>query len=334
MLRIIFFVMVMALLALADSSVLQTGQIKSYDADGNIITDGSIKDDGYYRAGVPHSYGRSGDVVIDNATGLKWKDDITVVAPWITQENYDKGWYYDTSGNTAKTYCQNIPYNGLLEWRLPAIEELQTLVDYSQYAPSAAVGVFSTIPSSEFWSSTTAVGASPAWFVGFNDGYSSYQRKSLDYSVRCVQGEPSYYPYFSRNPVTEIVTDSATGLQWQDNAIVKSTKRSWIDAINYCEDTLVLGGYSNWRLPNANELLSIVKYGRYDPSIGLAFQYTKSADYWSSTTVAGSGGYWAWSVDYDYGGAYNRKKIESYYVRCVRGGKAPINPSIIMYLLN
>ena len=52
MLRIVILLVVTVLLVLADGSVLQTGQVKSYDADGIEVTDGSVKDDGYYRAEV------------------------------------------------------------------------------------------------------------------------------------------------------------------------------------------------------------------------------------------------------------------------------------------
>ena len=41
---------------------------------------------------------------------------------------------------------------------------------------------------------------------------------------------------------------------------------TWEQAFTYCEN-FTLGGYSDWRLPNRNELQSIVDYSRYNPSI-------------------------------------------------------------------
>ncbi len=112
MLKIIVTTVLMAILALADGSVLQTGQTKSYDNDGNIVSYSSIKDDGYYRAGAVRSYSRNGDVVIDNVTGFEWQDNGTVQKPWVTQANYDAGHYFDTSGDTATTYCATLTLDG------------------------------------------------------------------------------------------------------------------------------------------------------------------------------------------------------------------------------
>ncbi len=43
---------------------------------GNVITDGSVKDDGFYQMGKARSYDRSSvGVVKDNATGLEWQDN-------------------------------------------------------------------------------------------------------------------------------------------------------------------------------------------------------------------------------------------------------------------
>ncbi len=122
---------------------------------------------------------------------------------------------------------------------------------------------------------------------------------------------------FSRS--NGVVTDNTTGLQWQDDysdngGDIKSAK--WTGAIAYCED-LTLGGHSDWRLPNKKELLSIVDYGKYSPSIDAVFTHTASRYYWSSTSHANDAGY-AWIVAFGYGYTYSYYKSYSYYVRCVR----------------
>ncbi len=115
----------------------------------------------------------------------------------------------------------------------------------------------------------------------------------------------------------DIVTDSISGLQWQDNAI--GQKMKWQEAITHCED-LSLGGYSDWRLPNINELRSIVDRDKYDPTIVSAFINFSSSYYWSSTTNKGHSGN-AWIVNFSLGNVYSRSKSYYYYVRCVRAGE-------------
>jgi len=126
---------------------------------------------------------------------------------------------------------------------------------------------------------------------------------------------------FSRNDSKGIVTDSITGFQWQDdyrpnNPVIKKT--TWAGAIDYCND-LVLGGYSDWRLPNINELLTIISFGKKDPCISNEFVYIKHDGYWSSTNAvryeSGGGG---WVIYFDSGFQTDDEKYMDRYVRCVR----------------
>ncbi len=134
-------------------------------------------------------------------------------------------------------------------------------------------------------------------------------------SLLCV----STYAQCTRNS-NETVSCDVSKLMWQDNSEAKTVKKNWSDAIKYCED-LSFAGYSDWRLPNKNELLSIVDRTKYEPSINGAFKnITTSYDYWSSTTYASYTSY-AWDVLFSDGSTdYNYEYI-SRYVRCVRAGQ-------------
>ena len=115
----------------------------------------------------------------------------------------------------------------------------------------------------------------------------------------------------------DIVKDSISKLEWQDDAV--GSTMAWEDAITYCED-LSLGGYSDWRLPNVNELKSIVDRVKVYPAIKDGFENVSSNYYWSSTTHDFYKDY-AWIVDFDYGFVGSDYKVDSYYVRCVRDGQ-------------
>ncbi len=326
MLRIVVVLKVSALLALAGAPVLKTGQVNSYGEFGIIVTDGSIKDDGYYQAGSIRNYGRSGNVVTDNTTGLEWLDNVSIKKKWA-----------EASGDTAAAYCAALYSGSKYHWRLPTIQELQTLVDSSQDNPSVTEGIFTNIVASTNWSSTerNIIGMDQAWAIHFYGGDTIYSNQSNSLYVRCVRNQPLNPSSLSRNDAAEIVTDDTTGLQWQDNSDAETLNTDWISAISYCEETLTLGGYSDWRMPNKNELLSIVDYMQYNPSVSSTFQHISSSNYWSSTTVLHSTNL-AWSIDFRLGRTGNSGKTANQYIRCVRGGQlgnAAI-PSIIMYLLD
>jgi len=169
---------------------LKTGQIKSYDEDGNETTNDTIKDDGYYQKGTSRNFTRGADMVTDHITGLMWQDDNdakTIEKPWVTQANYDAGNYDDTSGDTATTYCEDLTLGGYTNWRLPTIMELKSIVDYEKYEP--AISGFDNITSSYYWSSTTlASSTDSAWLIRFNTGNTDYYYKYISDYVRCVRG--------------------------------------------------------------------------------------------------------------------------------------------------
>jgi len=114
-----------------------------------------------------------------------------------------------------------------------------------------------------------------------------------------------------------VVYDTTTSLMWQDNNNVMFSSYSWQDAINYCED-LNKKSFTNWRLPNINELESIVDDTLYDPAMSNIFYNKLSEIYWSSTTVINDTTK-AWSTNFLSGEMKDlTPKSDEKRVRCVR----------------
>ena len=101
-----------------------------------------------------------------------------------------------------------------------------------------------------------------------------------------------------------------------------NTTRSWSNAGTYC-DNLSLGGSTDWKLPSDIELMSIVNYGTYNPSINTTyFPNTNSSYGWSSTTYAvNTSNAWVVNFYHGYVTSYGNKSDDYYSVRCVRGGQ-------------
>jgi len=211
---------------------------------------------------------------------------------------------------------------GFKDWRLPTIKELSTLVDSSKYFPAINTAFFPGTVASVYWSSTTnASDTSGAWAVDFFNGLvgSYYYYTSNGHYVRAVRGGQSGSLGNLVINGDGTVTNTATGLMWQQ-ATAPGTY-TWEQALTYCEN-LTLADKSDWRLPNRNELQSIVDYNRVNPAIDTTFfSGTVASFYWSSTTNGNDTDGGAWLVHfadgyvYGYGG-----KSGNYYVRAVRGG--------------
>lgn len=96
-------------------------------------------------------------------------------------------------------------------------------------------------------------------------------------------GAPNLESYKDNGDRT--VTDNVTGLMWEQETLAGHITQS--AATTYCQG-LTLAGHSGWRLPTMIELLSIVDYGAFDPSINKAFfKGAESGFYWSSTLAFG-----------------------------------------------
>jgi hypothetical protein len=94
---------------------------------------------------------------------------------------------------------------------------------------------------------------------------------------------------------------------------------TWANAVSNSA-ALEYAGFSDWRLPNVRELVSIADYSVDLPAINTTyFPNTKNSWYWLSTTLSPySGG--AFVLDGALGEILDGDKTSSYYVRPVRGG--------------
>ncbi len=132
-------------------------------------------------------------------------------------------------------------------------------------------------------------------------------------------------PRFTDNG-DQTVTDHLTGLMWAKNANLASGTMLWNDAIDYAND-LSLGSegcgisYTDWRLPNSNELQTLIDKSNYKPALpsGHPFSNLQSHAYWSSTTHATDTSD-AWGVNVRYGGVNGYGKTNDFYVWPVRSG--------------
>lgn len=120
--------------------------------------------------------------------------------------------------------------------------------------------------------------------------------------------------------VNNIVIDSKTGLQWQDNSDNNSTKKTWKEAIDYCE-TLSLDNHDDWRLPNINELKTLIDRTKSNPAIREnIFEYIGLAYWTASSLIVALEKKYAYIINFNNGSVNGGMKsyTNRYYLRCVR----------------
>ncbi len=295
--------------------VVDTDELKHYDDEGNEISAPGIGEDFYGQdaaySGVMASYqDNNNGTVTDLNTGLMWEKGQA-----FTQSDLEPDRY---TWEEANEYCEKLTTGGYTDWRMPTLKELMSIVmwdgllntrseasskpfldpDYFDYAYSLSDGNISALGQS--WASTQYTGKSgpreveDAYFMyNFADGH--IKVTAGPNIVRAVRGTEGVFENIFVDNGDETITDQATGLMWQKGY---GEDLNWKEALAYAEN-LELAGYSDWRLPNAKELQSIVDYKNYDwdsntAAIDLTYFDGPTANYdsletlyfWSSTSPA------------------------------------------------
>lgn len=114
------------------------------------------------------------DVVLDTSTSLLWQD---------AQDNRDLALTYFE----AEDYCEKLKIKQYQDFRLPTLNELQSIIDYTKYKPAVLTG-FLNAANETYWTTTPfADDSSEVWTIHFKKGERSVKGKHYDRNLRCVQ---------------------------------------------------------------------------------------------------------------------------------------------------
>ena len=161
-----------------------TGQTLCYDDSGGSIVcpapGAALAQDGTYSpAATQPRYTIVGATTLDTVTGLIWITD----ANQINSGN-------SSSWANALSLCKSSTVGGYLDWRLPNVRELMSILDYGvTTAPRLNTTAFTNTVTNAYITSTTyVVDPNYRWIVNFNRGEVDITN-GAGY-VRCVRGGP------------------------------------------------------------------------------------------------------------------------------------------------
>lgn len=264
-------------------TVVDTGQSKTYGATSEISTPAVGQpfygQDAQFSSNTPSYTNNDDGTVTDLITGLMW------------QRDYDNRPHTWSEAQSMISALNQQKLGGYSDWRLPTIKELYSLWDASTGWPYINTTYFPVsykdvqeLGHTIFFSSTgyaglmetsssTTPGDHPGaqMVFGVNFGTGHIKGYSIDYSAtpsapqhffRFVRGNTSYGVNSFHSNGNGTITDLATGLMWQQTD--SGSGMDWEHALAYAQaknQTNFLG-HSDWRLPNAKELQSLVDYSR------------------------------------------------------------------------
>ncbi len=274
-----------------------------------------------YPGNVPQYVDNGDGTVTDMVTGLMWQNSF--------DHNGDGSVDYDDklSYDEILDIPASVSTGGYTDWRMPTIKEQYSLIMFSgrdiAVEGTSTLGLIPFINTEyfEFAYGDTDAGERlidmqcattneyvsteverTVFGVNFADG------RIKGYGIQMMGGEKAFNYLLVRGNASYgindfidngdgTITDRATELMWMQNDNEEGIL--WEDALSYSEN-MEYAGHSDWRLPNAKELQSILDYTRspqtsQSPAIDPLFTCTQitneagEADYpwyWSSTTHA------------------------------------------------
>ncbi len=304
---------------------IQTGQLTCHDVSGQEISCPDSGQDAAFGTGIPWPSPRflpDENTVLDRLTGLTWTRDANAAEfPMTWQEALE--WVRHM--NVEQAF-------GFSDWRLPNRRELRSLVSHQTRRPALPIDhPFVNVFLSWYWTSTTAaIAPDHAWYVSMDGARMFYGGKDQSFMVwpvrgrgatlqvtgqkQCYDANGTVIPCIGTGQDAESQTgmpwpdsrflidansivDQLTGLRWLRHADLTAGAVSWPDALA-AVDALRRAAPEKikWRLPNINELESLIDCASHSPALPLGYAFTNLNEaYWSSTTSLFEPD-WAWAL--------------------------------------
>jgi len=221
---------------------------------------------------------------------------------------------------------------GHSDWRMPNRRELRSLLSLQTKRPALPEShPFAQVFNGWYWTSTTAaISPAHAWYVALDGARMFYGGKDQSFMlwpvrglggrviprtgqrlcydaagkpIACIgsgqdgelqMGVPWPEPRFETRG--ELVLDRLTNLLWARNANLTPLPVTWREALAAVTELNLSDPLNTWRLPNLNELESLVDCATHSPALSSGHPFSLVQDiYWSSSTSLFEPD-WAWAL--------------------------------------
>ncbi len=193
----------------------------------------------YEKALIKRFIKKDKNVVLDKRLKLLWQDQKA------NELEYDDHW-------GADAYCQSLRLNGYGNWRNPTLEELLSIVTYSQenkFPPA-----FKHTKEGAYW--TLSKDSFNQRFA-FDMSSGTLVQPSRAY-VRCVREiarlKKEKTDFIKKK---KSLIDTKYAIVWQNDKKAATTKMDFLDAIHYCQK-LTLDDKEDWVLPTIYDLQKLI----------------------------------------------------------------------------
>ena len=254
----------------------------------------------------------SGDYVVSDISTAMWQGTLPATYAGCTQGTPAGS---KCSATEAATYCGNLSYAGFSDWSLPPIEHFSFFLTNYETAPHIAPDLASLSESTTYWSATTH--STEQWIYNLANTEISLSSTTDTHKVRCVRNLPSQTIYDFISFTTKIdsgdtyYSEAASATDWTPPL---TTPTTWQNALSHCI-ALSYAGFTDWRLPNATEILFLSNKEEYNPAS--LFPEISSILYWSATTSVEENEK-AFAIDMIDGAAKPLNKTETHLFYCIR----------------
>lgn len=214
-------------------------------------------------------------------------------------------------------------FGGTNSWRLPTVDELRFIVDYSKKNP-AVFDVFNCLIRPDFyWTAEEypAMTGERNWAIFFGFGCAVPVDKNQRCGCIAVTGGYENLADRSKNRyeiADEYVIDKYTSLMWMRNELPNMT---WTEFDKYLSENTI-AGYNDWRIPEMKELSTIVRRSDknkewFDPEL-FPHIYDAPRSFFIARETFNGMFNWGCNMTFAYDGYYADRLNGKYRIKAVR----------------